>query len=210
MRRGLLISLLLVIALGWLWALLGRAPHGTTAEQASEPPAEQPGREPHPPAAAQKPMRARRPDRKRPRPPTQQRRAPPTRAEMLDDPEGYRKRLMEVMRQQREHNTIRLEVAEKRWQKERRDPALAEPWEKAYQQALLDDGIDGMLMDLECRATLCRLELAAVDSNAAFALQGAKNFQNALGTESATTMAGGGFDRVLVLYVPREGYEFEP
>ncbi|MDD9935572.1 MAG: hypothetical protein OXT09_18320, partial [Myxococcales bacterium] len=120
-------------------------------------------------------------------------------------PQERRRQLMEITRKQRELNAARIGVAERRFEQETRSPAWAEPHEQALQQALVRDTIDSMLMDVECRETMCRVELSAIDSNAAFALKRGEQFTKELGEQIATKMQGGGFDRVLVIYSARDG-----
>jgi hypothetical protein len=129
----------------------------------------------------------------------------------MDLPERERRRLlMEMQREQRAKNERRIGVAEARWEQEQRQDAWAQAQEKLLQQTLVADGIDSLLMDLECRSTMCRIEIAAIDSNAAVALTRAERFRTELGEQLATRMQGGGLERVMVIYAVRDETSLDP
>jgi hypothetical protein len=107
--------------------------------------------------------------------------------------------------EQRKRNDARLVVAEQRWPREQRKEPWASQHEAELRAALERDQIDVLIGSLQCRATLCRIELQAQDSNAAVALSNAHNLQEAVGPQTAIGMTRGGLDRTAVLFAARAG-----
>jgi hypothetical protein len=125
-----------------------------------------------------------------------------------DDP--YRKKLAGLVAEQRRLSAERFARADERWPHQRRTEPWATQHEKQLRAAMEADQIDVLIDALECRETLCRLELAAQDSNAAVAFNGARALHRQIGKQTSAAMTGGGLDRRMILYVPREGQPLEP
>ncbi|MFI5307667.1 MAG: hypothetical protein ACHQ53_09965 [Polyangiales bacterium] len=124
--------------------------------------------------------------------------------------DAYREALVRAAAEQRKRNEARLVVALQRWPREQRQEPWASQHEAELRSALERDQIDGLIGSLQCRATLCRIELQAQDSNAGIAVSEARNFQQAVGPQNALSMRGGGFDRSAILFAAREGQSLDP
>jgi hypothetical protein len=197
MSRKLGLALVAATALLWaLWLLRVRpvAVPPSIGSARGEPPAAQ--RAPREPRAAT-PAKAPEPKKAAPDPKPQ----PASAAES----DAYRKELVRLAAEQRVRNEARLAVAQQRWQHEQRQEPWATEHEADLRAALELDDLDGLIGSLQCRATLCRIELQAQDSNAAFAVSRARNFQQAVGPQVALDMTGGGLDRSAILFAAREG-----
>jgi len=107
--------------------------------------------------------------------------------------------------EQRAQSEARYAVEGARWKDERREEPWASEREQQLRTAATADGIDYLLVEVECRATLCRLEISAPDSNTAFALQRARTFAPELGKSAGASMIGSGPDRAMEVFIPREG-----
>jgi len=116
-----------------------------------------------------------------------------------------RARLSRQALEQRSHNDARHAELAARWASETRDEPWSTDQEHALRAAASADAIDHLVIELECRRTLCRLEISAADSNTAFALERAHGFTAQLGTDTGSAMIGGGPDRALEVFAAREG-----
>jgi len=102
----------------------------------------------------------------------------------------------------------RFDAAVERWKGEQSTPRQ-EPWasrrEQNLRRAMEVDGLAQLAQRVECRATLCRVELAAPDDQTAFKMRRGHRFMREVGFQTAGAFAGEGKKRVMVLYVAREG-----
>jgi hypothetical protein len=121
--------------------------------------------------------------------------------------EERRKRL--AVEGDRRHDR-RFDAAVARFNLERRR-TRQEPWasqtEHALRGALERDRLTRLTRKLECRATLCRIELAAADEGFAHALRSSVHFRRELGVDGASALTGEGSERMMILYVPRRGMQ---
>jgi hypothetical protein len=200
MNRGLLLALLAICALLWLLAL--RRESGPTQHEGARPAPI--AAEPRPPASPPEPPQ-----------PAQLPAAAPPPAEPASKPgpiapqDGYRERLARQIAEQRKQNDARFAVASERWRRERRQEPWAKTREGQLRSALERDALDGLIGSLQCRETLCRISLAAQDSNAGVAVSRAHGFQQEVGPQVALGMTGGGLDRSAILFVARTGYSLD-
>jgi hypothetical protein len=116
-----------------------------------------------------------------------------------------RARLAHRALEARTRNDTRHAELSARWASETRDEPWSTDQERALRAAASAAAIDHLLVELECRRTMCRLELSAVDSDTAFALQRARGFSALLGSETGSAMLGGGLDRALEVLAARTG-----
>jgi hypothetical protein len=121
----------------------------------------------------------------------------------------YREKLAGVIAEQRKVNEERYARAIARWPQEQRQEPWAAEREQRLRLAMEQDEVDALLGSLECRATLCRLEISAQDSNAALALSNAHELTREAGSQIASGMSGGGLDRHMILFVAREGQSLD-
>jgi hypothetical protein len=119
--------------------------------------------------------------------------------------EQARARLAQRALEQRTRNDARHSELSSRWASETRDEPWSTDQERALRVSATASGLDHLLFELECRRTLCRVEISAADSNTAFALQQARAFMAQLGTDLGSTMTGGGLDRALEVFAARDG-----
>jgi hypothetical protein len=102
----------------------------------------------------------------------------------------------------------RFDAAVERWKAEP-SAQRQEPWatrrEQALRRAMEVDGLAQLARHIECRATLCRIELAASDDQTALKMRRGHRFMREVGFQTAGAFAGEGKKRVMVLYVAREG-----
>lgn len=125
-----------------------------------------------------------------------------TRPETSDE---VRARLARQALEQRKRNHARHAELSARWASETRDEPWSTDQEHALRAAASTTILDHLLLELECRRTLCRLEISAADSNTAFALQKARAFNAQLGTDTGSAMVGSGPDLVMEVFAAREG-----
>jgi hypothetical protein len=104
----------------------------------------------------------------------------------------------------------RFDAAVARFELERTRPRQ-EPWasqtEHALRHALQRDRLTPLTRKVECRTTLCRIELAAADEGFAYRLRSSLHFRRELGHDGASALTGEGSERVMILYVPRRGVQ---
>jgi membrane-bound lytic murein transglycosylase len=102
----------------------------------------------------------------------------------------------------------RFDSAVERWQQEKSKPRQ-EPWatrrEHALRRAMDADGLAQLAQRIECRATLCRIQLAASGDQTALKIRRGHRFMREVGFQTAGAFAGEGEKRLMVLYVAREG-----
>ena len=201
MNRRLLVVTLMLAAVAWALAL----GHGDRLRPRSEP---VPAARPPAQAPPQEAVPAQRPVEPQPAPRVVGRQpaaavAPPPGIIAPDDP--YRQKLAAAITEQRRLNDDRFARAKEHWPHEPRQEPWAAERELELRSALQHDGIDARVVSLECRATLCRLQLEAQDSNAAFAVNGAHELAHTAGSQVSSGMTGNGFDRRMILFLPREG-----
>ena len=102
----------------------------------------------------------------------------------------------------------RFDAAVARWQREQ-SGQRQEPWasrrEQALRRAMDADGLAQLAQRVECRATLCRIELAAGNDQTALKMRRGHRFMREVGFQTAGAFSGEGEKRVMVLYVAREG-----
>jgi len=102
----------------------------------------------------------------------------------------------------------RFDSAVERWQEEQ-SKKRQEPWasrrEQALRRAMSQDRMEQLAERVECRATLCRIQLTADDDRTALRVRRAHHFMREVGFQTAGAFAGEGKKRVMVLYVAREG-----
>ena len=116
-----------------------------------------------------------------------------------------RARLARQALEVRTRNDARHAELSTRWVTETRDEPWSTDQEHALRAAASSAAIDQLLVELECRRTLCRVELSAADSDTAFALQRARGFTALLGTDTGSAMRGGGPDRAMEVFAARDG-----
>jgi hypothetical protein len=115
----------------------------------------------------------------------------------------YRAELARRINAQQKDNDERYARAAALWPHEQRQEPWATERETAVRNAMQTDRIDHLLMDVQCRQTLCRLEISAKDSDTFGAIKRSATFLGEIGGEPAGGMSGLGYDRALVLFVPR-------
>jgi hypothetical protein len=116
-----------------------------------------------------------------------------------------RARLARQARELRALNDTRYRDYAARWPNEIRDDPWSSDQERSLRASAAAAGIDHLLFALECRATLCRIELSAADSDTAFALQRARGWSALLGQEVGSAPIGSGADRALEILTARNG-----
>lgn len=133
----------------------------------------------------------------------------PATAAIDESAREWHKRL--AVEQDRRHDR-RFDAAVARWKDEPRSKRQ-EPWaserERALRGALNRDGLGRLAQRIECRATLCRLQLAAADTDFTHVLRSAAQLRRELGGESASALGGEGDARALILFVPRRGMRLD-
>jgi hypothetical protein len=85
-----------------------------------------------------------------------------------------------------------------------------EPWAtlrvRALKLALRQDNMEPLVRSLECRATLCRIELSAADNNAlVVALRHNIHLGKETGFDTVGGFEGDGAERRLVMFTARPG-----
>lgn len=129
----------------------------------------------------------------------------PATAQRTETSDEARARLAQQALQRRALNDESYRDHAARWASEARDEPWSTDQERALRAAASGSGLDHLLIELECRRTLCRVEISAADSNTAFALQRARGFSALLGTETGSAAIGSGPDRALEVFAAREG-----
>jgi hypothetical protein len=104
----------------------------------------------------------------------------------------------------RSQNEARYAFAQERFDAEQRDVGWAPRREQTFVRALGADGLEPAFYEIECRQSLCRIEIPAGSSNAAYALKTATHFMTEVGNAAASGSDGEGEDRALVFFVPRD------
>ncbi len=131
--------------------------------------------------------------------------SPPAATPEPETSDELRARLAGQALEARTRNAARHAELSTRWASERRDEPWSTDQEHALRAAASSAAIDHLVIELECRRTLCRVELSAADSDTAFALQRARGFTALLGTDTGSAMHGGGPDRAMEVFAARDG-----
>lgn len=124
------------------------------------------------------------------------------RAETSDQ---VRARLARQALELRTANDARYRDYVARWPNETRDEPWSSDQERSLRASAVAAGIDHLLFAVECRGTLCRIELSAADSDTAFALQRARGWSALLGQDVGSAPIGSGPDRALEIFTARSG-----
>ena len=128
-----------------------------------------------------------------------------TSATPTETSDQVRARLARQALEQRTRSDARYREYAARWATEQRDEPWSTDQERGLRRQATASGLDHLLFELECRLTLCRVEISAADSDTAFALQRARASPALLGTAPGASIGGGGPDRVLEVFAAREG-----
>jgi hypothetical protein len=202
-RLALLLGL---CALGWALALLRPAPEpaasaGPDAARAAD--ARAASAQPEP-SAASAPGAQPRTQPESDRPAAGQ---APTEATAEGDAER-RAREERLADEGKHRHDQRFDSAVERWKEEQSKPR-DEPWasrrEDTLRRAINHDRLERLVQRIECRATLCRIQLAAADAEIGLRLRNAHHFMREVGFQTAGAFAGEGEKRQMLLYVAREG-----
>jgi hypothetical protein len=217
LRRRSLWLLAALAVLGWALALSepSRGGKPDPASAASTP------AEPEPePAPASEPTPA-------PKPPTAERTLTPERPEparvaradsdgadrgqdLAQAADSTRTAMVERAEALRAVNDERWEGARERFDREKRQPGWADGRERAVRAALEEQGADGLLVQIECRATVCRLELSLGSGHSVLDRATSARLSMVLGNDSTARLTGPPTERAVVLYSARDGYPLEP
>lgn len=89
------------------------------------------------------------------------------------------------------------------WETESRDAEWAEAQEEDLRQLMVDSGVDHLLVGVDCRSTMCRLEAEILDTHSYFVLMSVPGLIDSLGGEQASySTTGQPAERTLVLLTP--------
>jgi hypothetical protein len=125
--------------------------------------------------------------------------------------DAVREQYAKLREEQVKRNAQRFELANLRWTSdfEQRDAAWATPREQTLREALERDGVGERLRAVECGNALCRIQVAAPQGPDVSALGRAEHFTREVGVQTATAITGEGADRLLTLFVARNGARLE-
>lgn len=132
------------------------------------------------------------------------------RAVSAEENEATRARMMAHALEQRRLNDARWSAAEATWHEEARDEAWADGRERELLAAMRAGDTDAIRTGLECRRTLCRVELRVPNSHSFLDPDRSRAFIDALGRDIATQMQGPAAERRMVLFSARDGHGLQP
>lgn len=120
---------------------------------------------------------------------------------------AVRERYAQMRQQQELRNQQRFALVSERWESDflKRDKVWATPREHVLRGALERDGVGARLRSVQCGSALCRIEVQAPPGEDVPALGRAEHFTREVGVQTVTAIHGEGADRVLTLFVARDG-----
>lgn len=114
-----------------------------------------------------------------------------------------RQAIIDRARERNAANARRWERNSAAWEHETRDPQWAEPHEEDLRMILVDAKVDHLLVNVECRRTMCRVQAETLDSHSFILLSKVPGLFEALGgDEAAMDAVGPPADRILTILSP--------